>query len=465
MRKPVATVLAVGAAVLGSLNLVGAVDAGLFEALRSPDAWLPLSAALAGWLVVQLVPTNAVGWLLLGAAWSSALFGSAAVVVLGEVDVPAWLGALAAWLGAWVFLPSYLIGFLLVPLLFPDGRPPSRRWRPVLLAAASLVVVESVLLALGSRESVGGAANPWRVGVVGSVLDAVEPVIWVSMPALALLGAVSLLHRVVASRGVDRVAPLVLAATAVVGLVVLLTTGHGLAMGLLLPVVISALIANGLHRRLAEQLAHAQDQATALQESRARITQSHDNARRRIERDLHDGAQQALLALSVGLQRLTHRVDGEARGEAEQLQQLSRQTLTELRELASGAYPSALRELGVGPALRDAVGRAVLVDDHLDARPGHETEAALYFACLEAVTNAQKHADASTVSVTLDRTPEGGFRFRVTDDGIGLGPREPGGSGIDGMADRLGARGGTLTLDSAPGRGTVVTGVVYDPPR
>jgi signal transduction histidine kinase len=320
-----------------------------------------------------------------------------------------------------------------------------------------------VLLAFGSRESVDDASNPWHVGMVGSVLDAVEPIIWMSMPVLAGLGAASLLHRIVTARGAERSAPLALAATAVVGLFVLLAAGHGLVMGLLLPIVIAAVHANGLNRQLTDQLARAKDQAVALRASRARITQAHDNARRRIERDLHDGAQQALLALSVGLQRLAVRVDGETRGEAEHLQRLSRQTLTDLRQLASGTYPSALRELGVGSALREAIGPAVPVTDNFGERACQETEAALYFACLEAVTNAQKHADAYSIAVVLDRTADGGFRFRVTDDGIGCANAT--GSGIDGMADRLGSRGGTLAFESTSGRGTVVTGVVYDLPR
>lgn len=463
MRRAIATVLALGAATLGSVNLAGALEVELFEALRSPDAWLPLSAALAGWLVVQLAPTNSVGWLLLGSAWSSALFGSAAVVVGGGIDVPSGLFDLAAWLGAWAFLPSYLISFLLIPLLFPDGRLPSGHWRPVLMAAIALVVVESVLLAFGSGESVDEAVNPWRVSPVGSVLDAVEPVIWASMPVLAVLGAASLAHRIVAARGVERVAPLALVVTAVAGLIVLLASGHGLVMGLLLPIVIAAAHANGLNRQLMDQLARANEQATALRASRARITQAHDNARRRIERDLHDGAQQALLALSVGLQRLASRAGGEARGEAEHLQRLSQRTLIELRQLASGTYPSALRELGVGSALREVIDPAIPVTDSFGERPRQETEAAVYFACLEAVTNARKHADAYSIAVVLDRTADGGFRFRVTDDGIGF--TSAAGSGIDGMADRLGARGGILTLDSTPGRGTVVTGVVYDSPR
>ena len=351
----------------------------------------------------------------------------------------------------------------MIPLLFPDGRLPSRHWRPVLLAAVTLVLVESVLLAFGSRESVDEATNPWRLRVVGSLLDTLEPVIWISMPVLAVLGAASLIHRVVTRQGAERLAPLALAVTAIAGLLVLILAGHGLVMGLLLPVVVAAVHADGLHRQLTNQLTHANEQAEALRASRSRITQAHDNARRRIERDLHDGAQQALLALSVGLQRLAAQLGGDARGDAEHLRRLSQQTLVELRQLASGTYPSALRELGVGAALREAVEPAIVVTDHLGARPRHETEAALYFACLEAVTNAQKHADAYAITVVLDRTRDGGFRFTVTDDGIGFANST--GSGIDGMTDRLGSRGGTLTIDSIPGRGTVVTGVVYDSPK
>lgn len=464
MLKLLAGILALGAAALGASNLAGAVDSNLFEALRSPDAWIPLSAALAGWLVVQLAPSNAVGWLLLGSAWSSALFGTAAVVIRGDVDVPAGIRDVAAWLGTWAFLPSYLIAFLLIPLLFPDGRLPSHVWRPVIFAAVALTVVESALLAFGSRTSIDeDVANPWQLSAVSAVLETVEPAIWISMPVLAVLGVASLAHRIAVRRGPHRLAATALAATAAAGLAVLLVTGQGLVLGLLLPVVIAALHANHVHGQLVEQVAFATEQAEALRASRARITQAHDNARRRIERDLHDGAQQALLALSVGLQRLAGRADPEDRGDAEYLLRLSRQTLTDLRKLASGTYPSALRELGVGPALREAVGNRVHVTDGFGERPHQEIEATLYFACLEAITNAQKHANAYTVAVHLDRTAERGFRFRVTDDGIGLVSAV--GNGIDGMADRLGARGGTLGIQSVPGKGTVVTGVVYDAPR
>ncbi len=453
------------AAALGALNLTGAIQYELFEALRSPDAWLPLSASLAGWLVTRLSPANAIGWLLLAIAVSSALFGGAAVVVLGDVAVPSALHATAAWLSAWAFLPAYLLTFLVLPLLYPDGRLPSRHWRPVLYAAVTLVVVESTLLAFGSREGVDpDVANPWRLAPAGAVLDAVEPVVFLSMPLLAVLGAASLIHRAVVAGPAERPLLLALAATVALGIGVLLTTGLGLVLGLLLPVVVAGAVAQRLHDRLGEQLAVAESRAEALRESRVRITAAYDDARRGIERDLHDGAQQSLLALSMGLGRLAGRSEAPVRDDAEHLQHLAQRTLTELRELAAGTYPSALRELGVGAALREAVGPGVQVHDGFGDRPRRATEEALYFACLEAVTNARKHADALCITVTLDRTRDGAFRFTVCDDGTGIAGTTAG-SGIDGMADRLGARGGTLTVDSSPGRGTTVRGVVYDAPR
>lgn len=465
MRKFLPTGLAIGAAALGTLNVVAAVELDVDDALRSPDAWLPLTAALAGWLVLRLSPRNAVGWLLLAIAWSSAIFGAAAIVVIGSPDVPAAAHDLAAWLGTWVFLPSYLFAFLVLPLLFPDGRLPSWQWRPVLVASSALVAIESFLLAFGSRSSVDAdVANPWSLGAAETVLDFVEPVIWVSMPALALLGIASLVHRVVSSQGTARRAALALGVTAALGLSVLLTTGNGLVLGLLLPLVVAGAVAQQIVDQLESQLRRVTDQADELRDSRARITQAHDNARRAIERDLHDGAQQGLLAIAMDLGRFGSKLDGEARQEAERLQTIAQRTLVDLRRLAAGTYPSALRELGLGPALREAIGNDVAIHDRSGERPHEATEAALYFACLEAVTNARKHAQASTVTVTLDQLGDGAHRFAVTDDGTGI-PRGTRGNGLDGMADRLRARGGRLDVSGSPGRGTTVVGVAYDAPR
>ncbi|HEX5532323.1 MAG TPA: ATP-binding protein [Actinomycetales bacterium] len=465
IRTAWTTAVASAIAVVGAVNLGLAVEWEQLVALGSPDAWLPLTAALAGWLVLRLDPRNAVGWVLLTVGASSAMFGSAALIVQGQPDLPSAVLHGAAWLSAWVFLPSYMLSFLALPLLFPDGRPPAPLWRHVLTVALVLVLVESVLLAFGSRETVSSdVANPLQWGPATEVLEAVEPVIWISMPLLALLGVASLVHRyVMADRSVRR-AIAVVAGTLVIGLVALLVANTGLVLGLLLPLTIAALVAQALHDDLVQQRDLALAQARDLQASRARIVHAHDAAKRRIERDLHDGAQQQLLALSVGLGRLAARSDESVTGDISRLQHMATNALADLRHLASGTYPSALRELGVSAGLREAVVTGMSLRDDWGSRPSsEEVEAALYFACLEAVTNAHKHSGRSCVDVTLDRS-DGAYRFTVTDTGRGFDDRVTG-SGLTGMADRLGAVGGTLTVTSAHGMGTTVVGVAYDSPR
>lgn len=462
MWMGVFTVIAGVTAATGAINLTQVVALEQYEALRSSDAWVPLTGAFAGWMVARLSPRNPIAWLLLATAGSSALFGSAALVALSQPDLPQVLLDAAGWLTTWVFLPSYYIAFLLLPLLYPDGRLPSPRWQPVLAAATVLTAVESILLAVGTRETLNPEVdNTWHWDTGRQFLDTVAPVIWVSMPLLAVLGLVALIHRaVVAERG-QRFPLAVFAGTAGLGLVVLLTTGTGLVLGLLLPLVVAGTVAQRLHGQLQQQLALLRVQAEDLRASRTRISQAADTARRRIERDLHDGAQQGLLAVSVDLGRLAERVDPGLRQELTTLKEVVQETLLGLRELASGTYPSALRELGVAAALRESVGPDVRIIDRLEQRPSEATEAALYFATLEAVTNARKHAHASTIEVVLDRGADGGYRFEVQDDGVGMGTPTRG-TGMHGMADRLAAHGGTLSVQSAPDRGTRVAGSAYE---
>ncbi len=185
---------------VGLLNVATLLGVGRGELLTSPDALMPLAASVVGWLIVRRVPHNPVGWLLLTIALSSALFGASALVVMESVALPSVLSDLAAWLSAWVFMPSYLVAFLFVPMLFPDGRPVTKVWRPVIWVSTGLLVCESVLLAFGSEESIEpDVANPFVVGPVTDVLAVVEPVIWVSMAVLVVLGVVSLVHRFVRS--------------------------------------------------------------------------------------------------------------------------------------------------------------------------------------------------------------------------------------------------------------------------
>jgi signal transduction histidine kinase len=208
-------------------------------------------------------------------------------------------------------------------------------------------------------------------------------------------------------------------------------------------------------------------QAEELRESRARIVASGDAERRRVERNLHDGAQQHLVALAINL-RLTKDIAAEdpaAVGEMlGQLAQDVQVTIKELRELAHGIYPPLLADNGLADALRAAAGRSpltvyVTVADDV-GRYAAEVEAAIYFSCTEALQNAAKHAQGATVQLRL-WTEAGGLLFSVSDDGPGFDAAVARrGHGYVNMADRLGAIGGTVRWDASPGHGAVVSGSV-----
>jgi signal transduction histidine kinase len=203
-----------------------------------------------------------------------------------------------------------------------------------------------------------------------------------------------------------------------------------------------------------------------LQASRARLVEATDTGRRRIERDLHDGAQQQLVALriSLGLVReLVTSSPGEAAELIAQTEQQATGALEELRELARGIYPPLLADLGLRAAL-EAQARKAAIPVTVEA-PGlgrypQKIEAAVYFCVLEALQNVAKYAQAPAARVTL--RPDGRWlAFTVEDDGRGFDPATtPRGSGLQGISDRLGALGGTADVTSASGNGTRVTGRV-----
>jgi signal transduction histidine kinase len=204
-----------------------------------------------------------------------------------------------------------------------------------------------------------------------------------------------------------------------------------------------------------------------VQESRARIQATADDERRRIERDLHDGAQQRLVALRIKLELAAERLDGTDVGNADLLRQLGSeidQALDEVRSLARGIYPSTLADRGLTEALRSAALQATLPTTILATgvrkRYPREVESAAYFCCLEALQNAVKHATGAT-AVVIELTDNGVLRFEVRDDGAGFDTdaAEPG-VGMVSMRDRLAAVHGELAIVSAPGRGTRVMGHV-----
>ncbi len=215
------------------------------------------------------------------------------------------------------------------------------------------------------------------------------------------------------------------------------------------------------NRRLA---ARVESSLTELRESRARILAAADDERRRIERDLHDGGQQRLVALRIRLElaeemlsedpararSMVHRLGGEIEA-----------ALDELRSLAAGVYPSLLAARGLSDALRTAALQSPLpttVDVDGSDRYADEIETAAYFCCIEALQNVAKHApDSSSVSIALSRN--GDLRFEVRDDGPGflVEDVEPG-DGLMNMRDRMAAVDGNLDIRSSPGAGTAVIG-------
>ncbi len=205
-----------------------------------------------------------------------------------------------------------------------------------------------------------------------------------------------------------------------------------------------------------------------LAASRLRIVSAADESRRQIERNLHDGAQQHLVALAVKVGLVKQLIDADRATAEEMLDQLRgdvQDTLDELRELAHGIYPPLLRDRGLEAALKAAANRSrlpveLVVEEEVHRHPA-ETEAAIYFCVLEAMQNAGKHAgDDARLTITISEAGDE-LRFEVADDGPGFDASTAAmGHGFVNMRDRLGALGGTLVLDTAPGQGSRIKGQV-----
>jgi signal transduction histidine kinase len=209
------------------------------------------------------------------------------------------------------------------------------------------------------------------------------------------------------------------------------------------------------HARLAAEVEAQLDQVRA---SRARIVEAGDAERRRLERDLHDGAQQRLVTLSLALGMARSRAAGgdpELESLIESASKEAREALAELRELARGIHPAVLTETGLAGAIEALVERSPVAVT-IAAVPGERLPAAIeataYFVVSEALANVAKHVQSGSAEVAVRRFP-GRLAVRVSDDGAG-GARPELGSGLRGLADRVASVGGVLHLDSPPGCGT-----------
>jgi signal transduction histidine kinase len=198
-----------------------------------------------------------------------------------------------------------------------------------------------------------------------------------------------------------------------------------------------------------------------LAASRRRIVAASDEARRRIERDLHDGTQQRLVSLGLAVRAAEATVSPEREDLREELSRVA-QGLTEavedLQEISRGIHPAILTKGGLGPALQTLAHRSPIpvdLDLTMDARLPEPIEVAAYFAASEALANAAKHSQASRIDLSLGESDRG-LVLSVCDDGVG-GADTAGGSGLIGLSDRVEALGGSIRVDSLPGKGTKIT--------
>jgi signal transduction histidine kinase len=212
---------------------------------------------------------------------------------------------------------------------------------------------------------------------------------------------------------------------------------------------------------LAEQL---MDHIEQLRASRERLVNAQDEERRKLERNLHDGAQQQLVALSVKLrlaEGLAARDPEKTQAMLADLQTETVQAIEDLRDLARGIYPPLLADKGLVAALEAQTRKgsfATLVEAENVARYPQQVEAAVYFCTLEALNNVAKYSGADRAVVRLAQS-DGDLTFEVSDNGAGFDmDRTTYGTGLRGMEDRVDAIGGTLVIRSAPGTGTSITG-------
>lgn len=219
-----------------------------------------------------------------------------------------------------------------------------------------------------------------------------------------------------------------------------------------------------------EDAQRAQDEvaghARELELSRGRVVAAADRERQRIERNLHDGAQQRLIALAMRLSRVREHVaasNPQLVSELDSLRAEVRATHDEVRQLAHGVYPPVLSEHGLVEAVRSVADRSpieVRLDLEHVGRFDTAIESAVYFCCVEALQNAAKHSQVGLVHLRLYRADDQ-ICFTVSDDGVGFSlPDAQPALGLVGLHDRLGAIGGELNVSSAPGRGTTITGRV-----
>jgi signal transduction histidine kinase len=434
-------------------------------------AAVPFGFAAAGATGRVLRPGHRVADRLLavGVLHLAGIAGAVAVALLSDGG---WLAAGIGWASAVLFASGF-VALLDLLARYPTGEYAWTWARALVRAAAAAAVVTASVSVAGSARIASVVELP--TGANPAYVPALEPAAeaFAVMVLCPVLGLALLLVRYRAAPALDRGQmrwPIVTAAVLVVGL-----GTSGLVERLLGPDVQTALFVAaaaalpasfliGLLRRTeqAERLA-------AVEESRARLAEVAVVERRRIERDLHDGAQQQLLALLARVELARARLGEEAGPDVDrELRDIGTavgEVHRDLRELARGIHPAVLTDCGLGEAVRSALVRLplqteVTVAPEVEARRFAPTvEAAAYFFVLEGLANVLKHSGGTAARVEL--TADGSsLTVAVQDPGRGFETPSSDGSGLVGLRDRLAAVGGSLSVTSRPGAGTTLRGIL-----
>ena len=358
--------------------------------------------------------------------------------------------------------------FLQLIMSFPSGRLAPGRDRALVIAGYLTFTVGSIpaMFVAGPHE-LGCDSCPSNVLLINRDPDLAHAAIGFQVLLYVVLFVIVLVRLTLRWRRSGQLERLQLTPVYVCGLLTFLlataaTAGAGDAAGwavfcatALLPF---AFLGGLLRSHVARLDADLRARVVELRASRARLVEAGDTERRRLERNLHDGAQARLVGLALLLGHARRRVDTDPVETAALLDRAMvelKASLAELRELARGIHPAVLTERGLAPALNALAARApvpVTLDADSRQRLPEPVEVAAYFVVAEALANVAKYAQATEATVTV-RRENGAVTVDVTDDGIG-GADAALGSGLRGLGDRVAALDGTLSLESPPGRGT-----------
>jgi signal transduction histidine kinase len=358
--------------------------------------------------------------------------------------------------------------FLQLILSFPSGRLAAGWDRALVIAGYAIFTVAAIPAMLFAGPHELGCDNcPTNVLLIRRDPDLANVALGFQVALYVVLFVIVLVRLTLRWRRADQLERLQLTPVYVCGLLTFLlataaTAGAGDAAGwavfsatALLPFAfLGGLLRSHVARLDADLRARVQE----LRASRARLVEAGDTERRRLERNLHDGAQARLVGVALLLGHARRRVAADPEETAALLDRALaelRTSLSELRDLARGIHPAVLTDRGLEPALHALASRApvpVAVETDDEQRLPAPVEVAAYFVVAEALANVAKYAQATEATVAVHRT-NGTLTVEITDDGIG-GADEAQGSGLRGLGDRVAALDGTLSLESPPGRGT-----------